>query len=142
MDPVAGDAPDWCIEVDTTRPTAQLTTVRLAPDDGPAVYVGWTSQDRNLGTGPTELSYAVNRQGPWLPIAKGLKAEGEYRWAPPADIGPHAFVRLSVRDQAGNTTITETTQPVALDDLSRPRARIAGITTDAGLIAAPKANGN
>jgi hypothetical protein len=140
--PAVGDTPDWCIEVDTTKPTAQFTTVKLAPEDGPAVHIAWTSKDRNLGTGPAELFYAMSRQGPWLPIAKGLRGDGVHRWAPPADIGAHVFLRLTVRDLAGNTTITETTQPVSLDDLSRPRARIAGISTDAGLVSAPNGNGN
>jgi hypothetical protein len=140
--PAAGDTPDWWIEVDTTRPAAQLTSVRLAPEDGPAVHVGWTSQDRNLGTGPAELSYAVSRQGPWLSIAKNLKADGEFRWLPPTDIGPQAFLRLTVRDLAGNTTSTETTSPIALDDLSRPRARINGITVDAVPVSAPLPNGH
>ena len=140
--PTAGDSPDWCIEVDTTKPTAQFTTVKLAPEDGPSVHVAWTSTDRNLGTGPAELSYATSRQGPWLPIAKGLKGEGVHHWAPPPDIGAHAFLRLTVRDLAGNTTITETTQPVSLDDLSRPRARIAGISTDAGMVSTPNVNGH
>lgn len=139
--PAAGDTPDWWIEVDTTRPAAQLTSVRLAPEDGPAVHVAWTSQDRNLGTGPAELSYAVSRQGPWLPIAKNLKADSEFRWVTPTDIGPQAFLRLTVRDLAGNTTITETTSPIALDDLSRPRARINGITVDAVPVSAPLPNG-
>jgi hypothetical protein len=140
--PAVGDTPDWCVEVDTTKPTAQITTVKLAPEDGPSVHIAWTSKDRNLGTGPVELSYAVSRQGPWLPIATGLKGEGTHRWAPLTNIGAQAYLRVTVRDLAGNTTITETTQPVSLDDLSRPRARIAGISTDAGLVSAPKTNGN
>jgi hypothetical protein len=130
--PVPGDTPDWWIEVDTTQPVAQITTVRLSTEDGPAVHVGWTSRDRNLGSGPVDLSYAVKRSGPWLTIAKGLKGDGQFRWVPPPDIGAQAFFRLTVRDLAGNLAVTETTQPVALDDLSRPRASIAGITTDAG----------
>jgi hypothetical protein len=131
--PGPGDPADWWIEVDSTPPTAQITTVRLAPEVGPTVHIGWTSQDANLGSSPAEISYAVNRQGPWLSIARGLKGEGEFRWVPPPDIGPQAYIRLTVRDTAGNTTITETTQPIALDDLSRPRARIAGISTDAAV---------
>jgi hypothetical protein len=136
--PITGDTPDWWVEVDTVQPTAQLTEVRMARQDGPAVEIGWTSQDRNLGTAPVELAYAVTRQGPWVPIAKGLKGDGQYRWVPPADIGQQAFLRLTVRDLAGNTTTTETTQPVALDDLSRPRAYIAGISTEGGVTPAPK----
>jgi hypothetical protein len=142
--PAAGNTPDWWVEVDTTQPVAQITTARLSTEDGPAVHLGWTSKDRNLGSGPVDLSYAINRQGPWLPIAKGLKGEGQFRWRPPSDIGAHAFFRLTVRDLAGNTTLTETTEPVALDDLSRPRAFIAGITTDTGTtpVAAPRNDGH
>jgi hypothetical protein len=133
--PVTGDTPDWWIEVDTVQPTAQITMVRMAREDGPAVEVGWTSQDRNLGGAPVELAYAVAKEGPWTPIAKGLKGDGQYRWVPPPDIGQQAFIRLTVRDLAGNSTITETTQPVALDDLSRPHAYISGISTNSGVSA-------
>jgi hypothetical protein len=129
--PVAGDAPDWWIEVDTTQPVAQITSVRMSNEDGPAVHISWTSQDLNLGSTPAELSYAVSRQGPWIPIGKNLKGDGQHRWVPPMDIGSQAFIRLTVRDLAGNTTVTETTQPVSLDDLSRPRAFIATISTEA-----------
>jgi hypothetical protein len=139
--PAPGDTPDWWIEVDTTQPSAQLTMVRTATEDVPGVHIGWTSKDRNLGSGPVELSYATSRQGPWMPMVKGLKAEGQYRWVPPMDIGPQAYLRLTVRDLAGNTTITETTQPVMLDDLSRPRAGIVGITTEAVSAPAPKTGG-
>jgi hypothetical protein len=144
LPPVPGDTPDWWIEVDTTQPVAQITTVRLSTEDGPAVHIGWTSKDRNLGSGPVDLSYAVNRHGPWMPVAKGLKGDGQFRWVPPADIGAQAFFRLTVRDLAGNTTMTETTQPVALDDLSRPRALIVGITTDTAVtpVSAPKNGGH
>jgi hypothetical protein len=146
--PVPGDAPDWWIEVDTAKPAAQITSVKLVTDDGPAVHVGWAAQDHNLGSTPAELAYAISRQGPWVPIAKNLKGEGVFRWVPPMDIGTQAFLRLTVRDLAGNVTITETTQPIALDDLSRPRARIAGISTDgsrspaATPASAPQPNGN
>ena len=136
--PAAGAAPQWWIEVDTTKPIAQLTQVKVMSEGGMAVQIGWTSHDNNLGPAPAELSYSVSRQGPWLPVASGLKGEGQFRWVPPADAGQHVYIRLTVRDLAGNTTITETTQPITLDDLSRPQAHIAGVTTDA-VPPAPKA---
>jgi hypothetical protein len=136
--PAPGDAPDWWIEVDTTQPSAQITMARMSHEDGPVVEIGWTSHDRNLGSTPAELSYAVNRQGPWVPIAKGLKGDGQFHWVPPADVGQQAFLRLTVRDLAGNCTITEATEPITLDDLSRPRAFIAGISTDARTAPAPQ----
>jgi hypothetical protein len=128
--PQTGDTPDWWIEVDTTKPRAELLNVQSNPsgDDG-SLHISWSAKDKNLHSEPIDLFYAVNRQGPWLPIAKGLKNDGLYRWTPSPDIGSHAYVRLTVRDQAGNTASSESVHPVALDDLSRPRGRVVGITT-------------
>src|SRR5205085_390899 len=113
-----------------TKPRAELLNVRSNPngDDG-SLHITWSAKDKNLHAEPIDLFYAVNRQGPWLPIAKGLKNDGLYRWSPAADIGSHAYIRLTVHDQAGNSASSESVQPVALDDLSRPRSRVVGITT-------------
>src|SRR5439155_21084322 len=128
--PQTGDTPDWWIEVDTTKPKAELLNVRSNPngDDG-TLHITWNAKDKNLHSEPIDLFYAVNRQGPWLPIAKGLKNEGLYRWTPAPETGSHAFIRLTVRDQAGNVASSDSQQAVALDDLSRPRGRVVGITT-------------
>ncbi len=128
--PQSGDTPDYWIEIDTTKPRAELLNVRSNPngDDG-ALHITWSAKDKNLHAEPIDLYYAINRQGPWVPIAKGLKNEGLYRWTPAPEIGSHAFIRLAVHDQAGNMASSETVQPVALDDLSRPRGRISGVTT-------------
>lgn len=128
--PNSGDAPDWWIEVDTTKPKAELLNVRSNPngDDG-SLHITWNAKDKNLHSEPIDLYYAVQRQGPWLPIAKGLKNDGLYRWSPSPEIASHAYIRLTVRDQAGNSASSDSVQPVALDDLSRPRGRVVGITT-------------
>jgi hypothetical protein len=93
------------------------------------MHIAWRVADKNLADGTVELSYATNRHGPWQPIAKGLRSDAVYRWLPPADVCPSAYLRISVRDLAGNTAITETTQPLLLDDQSRPRAQILGAST-------------
>ncbi len=92
------------------------------------VQVAYSSRDKNPAADSVDLFYAGNRQGPWVPIAKGLKTEGQYRWVPPAEAGQHAYLRMTVRDQAGNTNTAETPQPVVLDDLSRPRGQLLGIS--------------
>jgi hypothetical protein len=125
--PAAGDTPDSWVEVDTAKPVAEILGVRNRPEEGPVVHINWTSHDKNLAVDPVELFYAASRQGPWHPIAKNLKAEGQYDWSFPTEAGAQAYIRLVVRDQAGNVAISEMTQPVVLDDMSRPRARIAGV---------------
>ncbi|MCI0377286.1 MAG: hypothetical protein L0215_06760 [Gemmataceae bacterium] len=135
--PKAADTPDWWVEVDSTRPRAELVNVRSAPGDDGALHVTWTAKDKNLHAEPVDLYFATNRTGPWQPIVKGLPNEGHYRWLPVGEVGSHAFVRLVVQDQAGNVTTSETLQPVALDDLSRPRGRLVGLSTAAAPMTPP-----
>jgi hypothetical protein len=131
--PNPGDAPDWWIEVDVTKPFAELVSVRPGTgDDAAALWITWNARDKNLGTEPVDLYYAVNREGPWTPIAKGVKNDSRYRWLVPQEIGPLSFVRLVVTDRAGNKTLCETPQAVALDDMSRPRARVIGLAPQGG----------
>jgi hypothetical protein len=128
--PAAGDAPDWWIEVDTTKPSAQITKIYSATENGKSVvHIHWTVQDKNPSDAPVDLFYAATPQGPWLPVAKGLKAEGEHRWVPPTEIGAQAHLRLEARDAAGNTSVVISQEPVLFDDPARPRAVIRSITT-------------
>ena len=53
---------------------------------------------------------------------QGVCSDGQYRWAPPLSVGSQVYVRLVARDLAGNATVVETSQPVIVDDLSRPPA--------------------
>lgn len=129
MPPKAGDAPEWWIEVDATKPKAELLNVRSGQSDDGSLEISWSAKDKNLTDDAVDLFFATERQGPWQSIAKGLKNDGVYRWTPGPNAGSHAFIRLVVRDMAGNVTTTESAQPVALDDLSRPRGRVVGIST-------------
>jgi hypothetical protein len=128
--PKPGDAPDYWVEVDTTRPSAKLQSVRPGTDDEPGVlWISWTAQDKNLTATPVDLYYALNRSGPWTPIARGLRNDGRYRWTPPMEIGTRAFVRMIVTDKAGNSTHSDTAQAVELDDGTRPHAHVTGVVT-------------
>lgn len=127
--PQAGDSPDWWIEVDSIKPTAEITSIRPGSggEDGAAFFISWTAKDKNLASEPIDLYASATREGPWRPIAKGLRNDGQYRWVPGLEAGAQAYLRLVVHDQAGNTAMSETVQPVPLDDMSRPRVRPLGI---------------
>ncbi len=127
--PQSGDPADWWIEVDTTKPKASITGVRPGTgQEAGVMHVFWQAEDKNLAAESIELYHAPSREGPWAPIAKNLKNTGQHRWTPPTDAGAHAFIRLLVRDKAGNLTLSETTESVLLDDQSRPRIRLLGVT--------------
>jgi hypothetical protein len=138
--PVKGDVPDWWVEVDTTRPQAQLVGAEpgSAADAG-CLVISWNASDRNLGPEPVDLYYAARHDGPWLTIAKGIKNSGCHRWVVPPDVGAQIFVRLEVTDRAGNSCRCELQQPVVLD-LSRPKVRVLGIAASSPRPTPPSGN--
>ena len=139
--PGAGDAADWWIEVDTTRPSGEFQGVKpaMGSSDG-GLVINWTAHDKNLGSEPIDLYYSAHRDGPWQIIAKGIKNEGHYRWSVPNDAGSQAYLRLVVTDRAGNSMHCDTPQPVLLDDMSRPRGHVVGVTTSAPRATTASAN--
>jgi hypothetical protein len=127
--PSTGDVPDWWIEVDATSPVGELISVRPGHgDESNTLIIAWTARDANFGAEPIDLYYSSSREGPWSVIAKGVKNDGRYRWVVPQEVGAQTYVRLVATDKAGNSCICETGQPVALDDMSRPRARVVNVS--------------
>ncbi len=126
--PRAGEPLDGWIEIDTTRPFAELTGV--APgvgQDAGALVISWLAKDANLGAEPIRLLYSTQPGGPWLPIADHIANTGSLRWPLPRDIGPRVWIRMEVRDRAGNLTGCETPQPVPLEG-PRARVRVLNVT--------------
>jgi hypothetical protein len=129
--PAPGDAPDWWVEVDMTKPVAQIRSAEPSKSGEPgAMVITWSARDKNLKPAPIDLYWSDSPHGQRHVIAKGLKNDGQYRWAVPPEVGDHAFICMTVTDQAGNVTECVTPEPVAIDDLSRPRIHVVGISTD------------
>jgi hypothetical protein len=126
--PRAGDAPDYWVEVDLTKPAAQLLSARAGTGtEVGSLLITWLAQDKNLGETPIDLYYANQRDGPWQPVARGLRNDGSHRWTLPQDAGAEFFIRMDVTDRAGNLTRCLSPEPVMID-LVRPKARVVGIT--------------
>jgi hypothetical protein len=138
--PVKGDTPDWWVEVDTTRPQAQLLGAEPGTgSDNACLVINWTASDKNLSPEPVDLYFATRVGGPWQPIVKGVKNNGCYRWTVPQDVGPQLFVRLEVTDRAGNSCRCDLQQAVVLD-LSRPKVRVLGIAASGPRTGTPAGN--
>jgi hypothetical protein len=134
--PAPGEIPDWCVEVDTSKPVAQITGVRL---ENGALVITWTASDNCLKPEPIDLYYAARPDGPWLPIARSLRNDGNYRWAMPANLAAEIYVRLEVTDRAGNVAECQTPQPVARDSM-RPKAHVIGLAAGDKRVTAPHAH--
>jgi hypothetical protein len=120
--PKPGEPLDGWIEVDTTLPTAELlgVTPGTGADTG-FLILRWSAKDANLGGEPIAFWYASQPGGPWQLLSDHMANSGNYRWPLPKNIASCIWVRMEVRDRAGNVTRCETPQPVALEG---PRARV------------------
>lgn len=125
--PAAGETPDWCVEVDCTKPAAQLLAVVPSKEETGVYLVSWNAFDKNMKPDGIDLYYALNSVGPWQPIARKLRNDGGYRWTLGAEAPRSLFIRLEVTDQAGNMTRCEQRLQTPADAL--PRARVTGLTT-------------
>jgi hypothetical protein len=124
--PMPGEQPQMWIEVDTLPPTVQLKEMQPSTNGG-TIDLRWTANDKNLAPEPINLFFATRREGPWQPVARGLKNEGMYRWTFPRDMGPQFFVRLEAMDMAGNVARCEPPNAIVLD-MTEPKASVLGVT--------------
>jgi hypothetical protein len=122
--PREGDEPDLWLGVDLTEPRVQI----LSAEQGTGHQAGqliirWQADDQRLSARPVGLFYGDSPEGPWLPIASGLENTGRHAWPVDRRASQRIYVRLEVRDEAGNVGVCQTAQAVALDPL-RPTVRI------------------
>ena len=127
--PRPGDAPQIRIELDTTAPFAQLFEPQADPSQPNTLNVIWKANDAHLASNPITLEWAAKREGPWQFIGEAaLPNTGRFNWRITNDMPSSVFLRLTVRDTAGNTAIAETDKPV-LVDLTIPELTVIGVQT-------------
>ncbi len=91
-------------------------------DDGQLI-ITWEASDKMLADRPVTLAFSQNPGGPWTTIATGLENTGRYTWTIDSRVPPLIYLRLEVRDEAGNLSIDDRKPPIALDQ-TRPTAKI------------------
>lgn len=126
--PQPGDAADIWVGVDLTRPTAKL--LRAAYGEGAMagkLDIRWQADDAHLGSRPITLLVGERPDGPFTVIAAGLPNTGQYWWDPQPRLPRQLFLRLEVRDEAGNVAIDQLTEPIRVEGLE-PKGRIRGLS--------------
>lgn len=130
--PQAGDLADIWVDVDLTRPQAVIKAAPLGqgPQAGKLI-IQWQATDRKLATRPVSLYYAETLEGPWSVIAAGLENTGTYPWRVDSQIPKQIFLRMEVKDRAGNLAVHDFATPVDLHRLN-PTGRIRGFDDSPG----------
>jgi hypothetical protein len=133
-EPKSGDAPQMRIEVDTTPPVAELFDPLPQPHCRDALTLSWKARDpnhANLADKPITLQWSESKGGAWQNIAAHLPNTGQYLWHLPPNLPERVYLRLVVRDTAGNEGIAETAEP-QLVDLSEPEGQFVGVVNPNG----------
>lgn len=123
--PREGDLPEIWVGVDLTPPTARITGAEMGRDAG-ELLVHWEAEDDLLDPRPVALSFAERPTGPWSTIAAGLENTGQYAWRLDNRVPDRIYLRIEVRDEAGNIGSYISPDPVAVD-LQRPQGHIRGV---------------
>jgi hypothetical protein len=133
--PRPGDAPEIRIEVDTQLPEAQLFMPVADPQNQDRVLIKWSAKDKNLIDHPISLEYAVRPDGDWQPIKLDLensgkftneRVTGDFSWKVPDNTPVQVYLRMRVRDKAGNERVLVTPQPQFVD-LTEPEGALIGV---------------
>jgi hypothetical protein len=124
--PQPGDAPQFWVAVDCTRPNVSLMSATVDSAKN-SVCVRWSAQDEHFGMRPITLSWSEQATGPWAPLAANLANTGTYTGALPAHVSGKLYVRVEAADQAGNIGEAHSMTPVSLETSACPRVVILGV---------------
>ena len=111
--------------MDLTKPAVRITSAEVTAESG-ELAIAWEAGDDVLDARPVAISFSAVAGGPWTPIAAGLENTGSYRWRLDNRVPERIFLRVEVRDEAGNVGAAETSEAVSLDR-HRPEGRIRGV---------------
>ena len=125
--PRSGDLADIWVGVDTTAPHASLTSATYGEGhDTGKLLIRWEISDAHPDPRPVTLLFSETAEGPWTTIVSALPDSGQFAWPADPQLPPSVYLKLEVRDEAGNVAATQTSEPVHIDGLA-PKARIRGI---------------
>jgi hypothetical protein len=127
--PQSGALPQIRVEADTVMPDAELYRPHFDPADPGVLLLTWRASDRNLSTDPVTLEWSESLQSGWTFIGPPAHPNtGRFSWKIPAEAPARVYLRLTVRDAAGNVSVVETPAPLSLD-LKVPKITITECVT-------------
>ena len=124
--PQAGDAADIWVGIDLTRPAARLVSAAYGQGNAAGkLDIRWEATDASLAARPVTILISDQPDGVFTPIAAGLPNSGQYYWDFDLRSPRLVYLRLEVRDEAGNVAVDQLTEPIKIEGL-QPKGRIRG----------------
>jgi hypothetical protein len=97
------------------RPAGKIISCqRGLGSDADKLTITWQAENAGLSARPITLAFSETYGGPWTLIAGGLENTGRYTWVPDNRISSRIFLRMEIRDDAGNIGICDSPEPFSL----------------------------
>ncbi len=122
-DPKPGEPPDVRVELDTTPPEGELSKVEADPRRKDLLFLVWKAKDKNLAPAPITLKWTDKPGGEWRNIAENIPNTGKYAWTMPEGLPYQVYLRMEIRDLAGNVGEAVSEEPVVID-LQEPVVKV------------------
>lgn len=116
--PGPGTLPQIRLERDTMFHTGEFKGVTPDPTRHDTLIIRWAANDKNLTDKPISLEWSPRADGPWEFIgASELPNTGSYAWQvpPSAAAATSVYLKLTVRDGAGNVFVSQLKEPQIVD---------------------------
>lgn len=127
LPPKSGDAAEIWVRVDLTAPVVNLIAIdQGAEDRAGELVIRWEATDALLGARPVSLAFRDARGGEWATFASGLQNTGRHLWQIDRRVPEQIYLRVEVRDAAGNVAVADSFEPISLDRV-RPQGRIRDV---------------
>jgi hypothetical protein len=125
--PTTGEQPELIIGVDLQEPQGELQAAEIGQGNlADHLLIRWTAADENLESRPVALFYSTESQGPWTTVATDIDNSGQYAWRLLRQVPEKLYLRLEVRDKAGNIAVRTSPAPVVLN-LPQPTGRLRSV---------------
>ncbi|MCO6047451.1 hypothetical protein NG895_26405 [Aeoliella sp. ICT_H6.2] len=130
IDPVRprpGDRPEMFVRIDTTPPVAHLTSIRQGTAaQADQLLIEWQRPESTSADEKATLQYSSTPTGPWATAASNLPNNGHYSWRLGRHLPQTFYVRIEIRDTAGNVASDQTQVPVTIS-LPTPSGRLGSV---------------
>lgn len=123
--PSAGDDADLWIGLDRVSPQVRITDAKASESgEVSSVQLTWSAVDNHLGRSPVQILYGPSPEGPWATLAENLPNQGHYEGQTATRLPARTYLKIEVRDEAGNLGEAQSPEPVGQPE--RPRGIIRG----------------
>jgi hypothetical protein len=114
--PRPGDPPQVRVAASVPKLEAELYAAVTDAVRRDCLVLTWKANGGELAPNPVTLEWSPKVDGPWSLIGEAeMPNTGRFLWQVEDTVPAKVYLRLTVRDKAGNVAVAQTLQPVLID---------------------------